>query len=181
MPFKISNRCCWFIKEKPSRQYEQQTGRKLILGTMAEESQQRKQGWFKTGCNSYKGAVVSKPMSFWTEQDVLRYIKENSLQYCSIYGDIIPVEDDKILANHKLNTTECQRTGCMFCGFGLHLEKGETRFQRLKRTHPSQYNYCINGGEWVNGMWQPSKTGLGMGNVFDMVNEICGVDFMRYQ
>jgi hypothetical protein len=28
--------------------------------------------------------------------------------------------------------------------FGVHLETGENRFQRMKRTHPNTYNYCIN-------------------------------------
>ena len=37
-----------------------------------------------------------------------------------------------------------KRTGCMFCMFGVHLEKGENRFQRMKKTHPKQYDYCIN-------------------------------------
>ena len=37
-----------------------------------------------------------------------------------------------------------QTTGCIFCGFGAHLEKGETRFQRLAKTHPKLWAYCIN-------------------------------------
>jgi len=36
------------------------------------------------------------------------------------------------------------RTGCMCCMFGVHLEDGENRFQKMKKTHPKQYNYCIN-------------------------------------
>lgn len=44
----------------------------------------------------------------------------------------------------KLYTTGCDRTGCMFCMFGVHLEKEPNRFQRMKITHPKQYDYCIN-------------------------------------
>ena len=29
-----------------------------------------------------------------------------------------------------------KRTGCSFCGFGVHLEKGANRFQRLSISHP---------------------------------------------
>ena len=36
------------------------------------------------------------------------------------------------------------RTGCMFCMFGVHLEKEPNRFQRMKETHPQLYNYCMN-------------------------------------
>ena len=33
---------------------------------------------------------------------------------------------------------------CVFCGFGCHLEIGENRFQRLKKTHPQLYSYCMD-------------------------------------
>ena len=49
-----------------------------------------------------------------------------------------------------------KRTGCMFCMFGVHLEKGRNRFQRMKITHPKQYDYCINK--------------LGCGKVLDFIN-----------
>jgi hypothetical protein len=57
--------------------------------------------------------------------------------------------------------------------FGCHLEKEPNRFQRLKETHPRQYKYCIGGGEMVDGKWQPSKDGLGLGKVLDYI----GVDY----
>jgi hypothetical protein len=28
--------------------------------------------------------------------------------------------------------------------FGVHLEKGKNRFQKMKITHPKQYDYCMN-------------------------------------
>ena len=36
------------------------------------------------------------------------------------------------------------RTGCMFCMFGVHMEQGANRFQRMYLSHPKQWNYCIN-------------------------------------
>lgn len=70
---------------------------------------------------------------------------------------------------------------CIFCAFGAHLEKsGEGRFERLKETHPRQYEYCIGGGEYVDGVWQPNKQGLGMGHVFDELNQIYGDGFIKY-
>lgn len=36
------------------------------------------------------------------------------------------------------------RNGCMYCGFGVHLElDGHNRYQKLKSTHPIQYSYFI--------------------------------------
>jgi len=37
-----------------------------------------------------------------------------------------------------------KRTGCIFCMFGVHLEKEPNRFQRMAKTHPKLYNYCMN-------------------------------------
>ncbi|MCX7841558.1 MAG: hypothetical protein N2489_00595, partial [Clostridia bacterium] len=42
-----------------------------------------------------------------------------------------------------LETSLCKRTGCVFCGFGCHLEKEPNRFQRLKVTHPKLWEYCM--------------------------------------
>lgn len=129
---------------------------------------------------------MSNPMSFWTEQDVLRYIKLNDIPIASVYGDIVPAEEpDQIRlednVNEKLTTTGCQRTGCIFCGFGCHLEKEPSRFQRLKETHPRQYEYCLGGGEYdENGIWKPNKDGLGMKHVFDELNKIYGDGFIKY-
>lgn len=58
--------------------------------------------------------------------------------YCSVYGEI--VED--VACN--LKTTKCDRTGCMYCMYGVHLEKSPNRFQRMKETHPKQYDFCMN-------------------------------------
>ena len=154
--FLISHKCCDIMKKNPVKEYIKSTGRKPIIGTMACESQNRTMAWLKTGCNAYESKdPKSQPMSFWTEQDVLQYIKQNDLSYASVYGDI--VEDE----NGKLKTTGCSRTGCVFCAFGCHLEKEPNRFQRLKQTHPQLWEYCMK--DWENG-------GLGMKNVFDYIN-----------
>ena len=82
--------------------------------------------------------------------------------------------------NCKLKTTGCNRTGCMFCLYGAHLEKGKSRFERLKETHPKIYEYCIGGGEFVDGIWQPNRKGLGLGYVMDYINNLYGKKMLRY-
>lgn len=187
--FKISNMCCNVMKKNPAKQYAKQSGKKPITAQMASESQVREQQWLKNGCNGFEmKSPISNPMSFWTEQDVLQYIKENNLPIASVYGDVVYSDDNGLLydnlivdgISNKLRTTGCKRTGCIFCAFGAHLEKGESRFERLKRTHPRQYEYCIGGGEYVDGVWQPNKQGLGMRHVFDELNKIYGDGFIKY-
>lgn len=130
-------------------------------------------------------------MSIFTEQDVLGLIFDNHIEIPSVYGDIA------LDNNNNYYCTGCDRTGCAYCDYGVHLEKGETRFQRLAKTHPRQYEYSIGGGQWINNpsydttkigtdywnpkqIWVPDKDGLGMGKMFDMVNEVMGRDFIRY-
>ena len=165
-PYDISHKCCDVMKKRPAKTYERKTGRKAIIGTLASESTLRKTQWVKYGCNAFESKrPTSQPLSFWTEQDILHYIKQFDVPYCSVYGDIVPDEERTLL-----RTTGCDRTGCIFCMFGCHLEKEPNRFQRLKETHPRQYEYCIGGGEMVDGKWQPSKEGLGLGKVLDYIN-----------
>lgn len=49
-PFRISHKCCDYMKKKPAKQYEKETGRLPIVATMAEESNLRLQKWLKHGC-----------------------------------------------------------------------------------------------------------------------------------
>lgn len=183
-PYKISNQCCDVMKKRPIKQYESQTGRRPFIGTLASESLLRKQQWLINGCNAFqKERPSSQPLSFWTEQDILHYIKKYNVPYCSVYGDIVLDTGSEAADGQtniidftgeyepedKLKTTGCDRTGCIFCMFGCHLEKEPNRFQRLKETHPRQYEYCIGGGEMVDGKWQPSKEGLGLGKVLDFI------------
>ena len=147
-PFKISNKCCNVMKKNPSHAFTQKTGKYPIVGTMAAESALREQQYLKNGCNAFNNKIpTSTPMAFWTEQDVLQYIYENKIPIASVYGDVIKTD--------KYHTTGCQRTGCMFCGYGCHLERYPNRFQRLAETHPKQYDYIINT--------------LGMGKVLDYI------------
>lgn len=188
--FRISSLCCTVMKKKPFHQF--QKGRNPFVGTMASEGMGREARWLQFGCNAFDSKQpISAPMSFWTTQDVLEYICIHNVEIPSVYGSIeyasAPEQmrlDDFVADQYgcdKLRTTGCDRTGCIFCGFGAHLEKGESRFERLKRTHPRQYDYCIGGGEYdENGIWKPNKNGLGMGHVFDELNKIYGPGFIKY-
>ena len=118
-------------------QYARENKRYMIVGTMASESVRRQSSYLKTGCNAYnKRDPTSQPMSFWTEQDVLNYLKMTGIPYASVYGEIVE-------KNGKLTTTGVKRSGCMFCMFGIQLESEPNRFQRMEVTHPKQYDFCV--------------------------------------
>jgi len=133
----ISDICCTIMKETPFREYTKKTGKQPIIGTMASESRRRKESWLRRGCNAFdKKWPSSQPISFWTEQDVLRALRDFDIPYASVYGDIIQ--------NKKgiLSTTGEKRTGCCFCPVSCHLDK-VNRFKRMKTTHPKLYDYVI--------------------------------------
>ena len=172
-PFEISPKCCNVMKKAPARKYAKETGRKPIVATMCEESMLRETAWLRYGCNAFEGKTPrSAPMSFWTEQDVLRYLKKYNVPYCEIYGDIVQksgIEGQTCLTDifgnevefGELETTGAKRTGCMFCMFGCVAEK-ESRLVRLKETHPKQYEFIMKPKE---------KGGLGYKEVIDWINE----------
>lgn len=162
--FKISDNCCYHMKEAPLHTYTLYSGRVPYIGTLAEESQLRRTAWIKNGCNAYDKKPVSAPLSFWTEQDILQYIVDNNLKIASVYGDIIK-EDG------KYKTTGRSRTGCIFCMFGINFDENKDKFISLRQTHPKLYDYCMNGGKYnEQGWWQPSQDGLGMKHVLDFID-----------
>lgn len=213
VPILISHYCCHKMKKQPMHKYQRAKGYKPILATLAEESRVRKQAWIRHGCNAFESsAPLSQPMAFWTEQDVLSYLVKYNLPIASVYGEIVSMGADgnsyppsDVMGNPlcNLKCTGCQRTGCVYCAFGAHLEKkGETRFQQLAKLEPRKYEYAIGGGQWSDNpyydpaapeydgewknwnpkkIWTPSKQGLGLGKDFDMVNELYGKNFIRYE
>lgn len=156
-PFLIGDKCCDIMKKNPAKKYEKETGLHPYIGTMAEESAQRKSNWIKYGCNAFeKTRPTSQPLSFWTEQDILQYIRDYNIDYAKeVYGSI--VEDE----NGLLHTTGCQRTGCEFCLYGAQCEKGKGRLERIKEMHPKRYEFIMRPVD---------ENGLGYKEVVDYIN-----------
>lgn len=173
-PFIIGNKCCDAMKKRPAKKYTKNTGKMPIVATMAEESMQRTQQWLRHGCNMFdRSNPLSAPMSFWTEQDVLLYLKINNIPIASVYGEIVSDGDTSNASKWSsleifekdlpyFTLTGLDRTGCMFCGFGCHLEDSPNRFEIMRETHPKQYEYIMK--PWSEG-------GLGYEDVIDWMNE----------
>jgi 3'-phosphoadenosine 5'-phosphosulfate sulfotransferase (PAPS reductase)/FAD synthetase len=124
--FCCSDKCCYFLKKQPAGKFNS------ITGEMADESILRQSAWLRTGCNSFgKKRGISKPLSIWTGADIYRYIRKFNVRICELYRD-----------------GRVQRTGCMFCGFGAHLES-LSRFEPVMEKYPAAYEYFLkleNGG-----------------------------------
>lgn len=136
-PFKISDQCCSVLKKAPLDSYGKQNGTYAIVGVQAEESMRRKESYMRYSCNAFLlKKPQSRPLMFWRKQDTLQYLKQFNIPYCKdIYGEIVQTENG-------LKFTKENRTGCVFCMFGAHKEC-PTRFQRLQKTHPSLWRYCL--------------------------------------
>jgi len=126
-PFKISDKCCDFLKKRPFEIFEKQTGLKPITGILAEESSLRRQQYLNTGCNAFDTKrPVSHPLAFWTKADIWEYIRTHNIAYPSVYDKGI------------------NRTGCMFCMFGIDQDGCPNKIQRLQELYPKIHSYCLD-------------------------------------
>ena len=182
-PFRISELCCNKTKKEPAIIYEKETGRIPLIATTAEESRLRKTTWLRHGCNAFDlKRPKSAPFSFWKEQDMLHYIKEENLPIAEAYGEIVPENTSGIegqislfetcpsfvnsYSGCNLCTTGCARTGCLYCLFGITNDL--LRIIRLQEQEPKRADYVLRGGEFdSDGMWVPTKEGLGFWFILD--------------
>lgn len=155
-PFKISEHCCDILKKEPIKLVQKEVQANPIYGTLAEDSNMRRDAYLKTGCNAFKdGHGKSTPMGFWTRQDVLRYLHEFNIPIAPPYGEIIQLEDGRFEFTKKHNT------GCKLCLFGCHLEHEPNRIQRLASLEPATYKFAIKDRD---------EGGLGFREVMDYMN-----------
>lgn len=140
---KVTESCCYFFKKEPFNRYENKTKRRPFVGVMAHESNTRMKGYIFGECNAFKAKKPqSKPLYFWTEADIYKYIRDFNIEICEVYKDRY-IKDKK--TSKETFVKGEKRTGCIFCMYGVHLEeKGNTRFHRLKISHPKLYDYCMD-------------------------------------
>jgi 3'-phosphoadenosine 5'-phosphosulfate sulfotransferase (PAPS reductase)/FAD synthetase len=119
-PFKITAKCCYYLKKKPLYPYRKNG---MFIGTKATDSRLRMINYQTTGCiNESKNTCT--PLSIWTKEDVWNYIRQNNLPYSEIY-----------------NKGEVS-TGCAYCAFGIMFDKN--RFKRLQKLEPKRYEIMMN-------------------------------------
>lgn len=155
-----TEKCCDALKKEPIATYEKANDMKGrgITGMMASEGGYRST---MTQCNSFEGKnSKSNPMLFWNDDDVWAYINKHNVEVCSVYYDRLFDGSGEMVAcdspySALPNTNDVcgellthidgeNRTGCMFCAFGAHLEKGLNRFQKMSITHPRQHKIVMD-------------------------------------
>lgn len=165
--FKVSSKCCYYLKEKPCDDWAKEHHSVPFLGLMASEGGRREKSLKINGCNYFgKSTTRSAPFAIFSRQDLLQLALDLNVPVPEIYGTIAKKEDG------TLYTTKAQRTGCSMCGFGIHMEKRPHRFDQLRERNPKEWHYwmyecCIdeNGEKY------------GWSRVLDYI----GVEYNEYQ
>ncbi len=158
--FMVSNRCCYYIKEKPCDDWAKEHNSHAFLGMMASEGGQREDAIIEHGCNYYgKGVMRSAPFGPFYRQDLLQLALDLNVPMPEIYGEIARKPDG------TLYTTKAQRTGCGMCGFGIHMEKRPHRFDLLRERNEKEWHF------WMYECCTDPKTGekFGWGRVLDYI------------
>lgn len=157
--FKVSDKCCYYLKEKPCTNYAKQSGRFPYMGLMASEGGRRQKALMIHGCNYISpGTKRSCPFAIFSRQDLLQLALDLDVPVPEIYGEIVRDRDG------TLRTTKAQRTGCSMCGFGIHLEKRPHRFDQLWERSPKEWALWM---EHVDRL--PDGTWYGWGHVLDYI------------
>lgn len=166
-PFLVSNKCCYYLKEKPCDDWAKEHNSWPFLGMMASEGGQREEALVDHGCNYYgKTTMRSAPFAPFMRQDILQLALDLNVPVPEIYGTIEKHQ------NGILYTTKAQRTGCSMCGFGIHLEERPHRFDRLREANPGEWEF------WMYRCCVDKVTGekFGWGRVLDWI----GVEWEDY-
>lgn len=142
-PFKVSDRCCYYLKERPCDIWAKEHQSAPYLGLMASEGGRRQKALMINGCNYYsKDATRSAPFAIFDRQDLLQLALDLNVPVPAIYGEIVRDKEG------QLRTTKAQRTGCTMCGFGIQLEKRPHRFDVLRKTSPDEWHFWMYEMGW---------------------------------
>mgnify|MGYP000654537624 CR=1 FL=1 len=158
--FLVSNKCCYYLKEKPCDDWAKEHNSWPFLGMMASEGGQREEALVDHGCNYYGKTVMrSAPFAPFLRRDILQLALDLNVPIPEIYGEIA------IKPDGTLYTTKAQRTGCSMCGFGIHMEKRPHRFDRLREMNPKEWEF------WMYRCCTDPKSGqkYGWGRVLDWI------------
>lgn len=170
--FRVSNKCCYWLKEEPCDDWARKHDSFPFLGMMASEGGQREEALTDHGCNYYGKTVMrSAPFAPYLRNDLLRLAQEmdewyhahidlfERLYYEQPYsrdrkGNMIPYVPIKSIipeiygkiekdSGGNLETTGAKRTGCSMCGFGIHMEERPHRFDKLRERNPKEWEFYM--------------------------------------
>lgn len=174
-PFLVSDKCCYYLKEKPCNDYAKESGRFPYMGLMASEGGRRQKALMLNGCNYISpGTKRSAPFAIFNRQDILTLTLEMEDYYHAHWRDFGETEIETIIpaiygeivrdADGTLRTTKAQRTGCSMCGFGIHMEGRPHRFDLLRESNPKEWEF------WMKHIYQDEDgKWWGFGDVLDYI------------
>lgn len=164
--FKVSHKCCYYLKEAPCDNWAKEHNSVPFLGLMASEGGQRADALEENGCNYFgKTTVRSCPFAFYYHSDVVRLAVDLGVHIPKIYGEVKTRPNDELPDGIEYYTTGEQRTGCSMCGFGIQTETRPHRFDRLFERNPQEWDF------WMNKCVTDEATGekYGWGRVLDYI------------
>ena len=182
--FKVSSRCCYYLKEKPCDDWAREHNSVPFLGLMASEGGRREKSLKLNGCTYWgKTSARCAPFAIFNRNDLLTLALELEAPVPEVYGtierNVVEWIDDKCVGG-DFYTTGAQRTGCSMCGFGIHIEERPHRFDRLRERNEKEWHF------WMYECCTDDDTGekYGWGRVLDYIGvqwEDEYVDFEKMQ
>jgi len=115
---RISNKCCYYFKKLPFKEFDKTSGKKGILGVRSSEGMLRK--------SNYK-TCFTKEMKFTPIYDLTDILLDKIYEFYQI--EIPPIYQ------------HIKRTGCMGCPYGSHY--GDT-VKELDLLNKAQYKFVTN-------------------------------------
>jgi len=154
--FLVSDKCCYYLKEKPCADWAKENNSVPYLGLMASEGGRRQKSLMIHGCNYFGASTIrSAPFAIFQRQDLLQLALDLNVPVPEIYGEI------KRSPDGILYTTKAQRTGCSMCGFGIQKELTRPhRFDELYERNKAEWNFWMNDVgfgrvlDWIGCKWQ---------------------------
>ncbi len=154
--FFVSDRCCYYLKEKPCALWAKENDSVPYLGLMASEGGRREKSLMINGCNYFGSSTIrSAPFAIFNRQDLLQLAIDLNVPVPEVYGSIN--SDD----SGNLFTTKAQRTGCSMCGFGIQKERVRPhRFDLLYNNNPAEWDFWMNEVgfgkvfDWIGFLWR---------------------------
>lgn len=94
-PFKVSDACCYYLKERPCDLYAKETKCFPYLGLMASEGGRRQKSLMWNGCN-YVGKKTKRscPFAIFSRQDLLTLALEMDAYYHAHWKEFKPITVD---------------------------------------------------------------------------------------
>ena len=131
MGLKITDKCCYYLKKKPMKDWDKERGITAhFTGVRCSESRARRLAWITKGAlyhASTHDMWFSNPLAFWTSEDVERYLTENDI--------VVPRTD-----------SQQGGSGCCVCMFGCQMRAQEgtmNTLQELKIKNPRMWTAAL--------------------------------------